>query len=534
MYLCQLPLSRALRFWHLEEGGLAVVTLRVLIVLSVAGSALFATAPAQATFPGGNGRIVYVAAGDLITINPDGTGHVQLTSDGDADHPTWSPDGTKIAFDRTGGGNSDIWVINEDGTGLTRLTNGPGSNSHPTWSPDGGRIAFASTRDGVGHIYSMQADGTDQVRLTNSTDEDIHPDWAPDGSSIVFVRVHFGGSLFTINPDGTNPQPLGVTGVTPSWHSESYRLAFDRIVAAPSGPAWNHVFAVNRDGTNSGDITPPGSSGFSYVQPVWSPNDGQIAAQRRLCAYTDPSCTEVWRITVFNADGSNLLEIADGTSPDWQRTTQPRYVRPKGATPFMTHFVPAYHACTSANRAHGAPLAFPSCAPPNPTSLNVTAGTPDANGAGAKFLGSATLKVVPGIPANSIDDADVKVTVSMTDIRCTDTTIACTGAELSDYTGSMRLALTVDLTDTYVPNLPASSKGVVSIPIPCAATADPTIGSACGTATTVDSVIPGAVREGNRAIWELGQLEIWDGGQDGSLASRDDDTLFAVQGVFIP
>ena len=62
----------------------------------------------------------------------------------------------------------------------------------------------------------------------------------------------------------------------------------------------------------------------------------------------------------------------------------------------------------------------------------------------------------------------------------------------------------------------------------------PTIGSACSTATTVDSVIPSAVREGNRAIWELGQLEIWDGGQDGSLASRDDDTLFAVQGVFIP
>ncbi len=388
-----------------------MVAVRVLIVLAVGASALFGAAPAQATFPGGNGRIVYVAAGDLVTINPDGTGQVPLTSTGDADHPVWSPDGTRIAFDRTIGGNSDVWVINDDGTGLTQLTNSSSSDLRPTWSPDGGRVAFESTRDGVSQIYSMNADGTDQVRLTNSTDPDFEPDWAPDGSLIVFERVHFGGSLYTINPDGTNPQPLGVNNaVSPGWNSESYRLVFDRVVAPPSGPGRNHVFAVNRDGTHSVDITPTGSSGFSYRQPVWSPNDGRIATQRRLCAFTDPSCTEgsVWRITVFNVDGSNLLEIADGTSPDWQRTPQPRYVRPKGATPFMTYFVPAYHACTNPNRTHGAPLAFPSCAAPNLESLNVTAGTPDANGAGAKFVGSATLKVMLGNPATTTDEADVK------------------------------------------------------------------------------------------------------------------------------
>jgi hypothetical protein len=164
----------------------------------------------------------------------------------------------------------------------------------------------------------------------------------------------------------------------------------------------------------------------------------------------------------------------------------------------------------------------------------VTAGTEDANSAAANFLGSATLRVVPGSTTTAADEADVRVSVSATDIRCTDTTIACTGAELSDYTGSMRLALPVDLTDTYVPNLPATSVGVVSIPVPCATTADPAIGSACSTVTTVDSVLPGAVREGSRAIWGLGPLELWDAGQDGSLSTRDDDTVFAVQGVFVP
>jgi hypothetical protein len=98
----------------------------------------------------------------------------------------------------------------------------------------------------------------------------------------------------------------------------------------------------------------------------------------------------------------------------------------------------------------------------------------------------------------------------------------------------MRLVLPLRLTDAYVRGLPATSEGSISVPVPCSTTPDATVGSTCATTTTVDSVIPGAVREGNRAIWELGRLEIWDGGQDGSIATRDDDALFATQGLFIP
>jgi Tol biopolymer transport system component len=515
-------------------------------LIAICLAALALAPSANATFPGGNGKIVYVAGGNLATINPDGTGQVQLTNTGDAGHPSWSLDGSKIAFDRTIGGNSDIWVMNADGTGMTQLTNDPAADSDPTWSPDATRIAFVSTRDGDSEIYSMNADGSGQVNLTNNTTTDAAPDWAPDGSLIAFYHSTGGfthNGIWTMNPDGTDQREVSITyppssqfnsntpGNEPSWHPEGWRLAYSVYSSCGSSSslkATQDVLAVDRDGSNPRVLT--GSCNVAYyAAPAWSPTAGQIAFTRRSCV----ECTD-WRIAVANADGTNRVEIADGNSPNWQATPQPRYVRPRGATPFTTSFVPAYHACTSPNRTHGAPLAHPSCTPPNPTSFNVTAGTPEANGAAANFLGSATLKVVPDNSTTAADEADVKVSASVTDIRCTDTTIACTGGDLSDYTGSMRLALTVGLTDTYVPNLPATSAGEISIPVPCAATADPAIGSACSTATTVDSVLPGAVREGNRAIWGLRALELWDGGQDGLLATRDDDTVFAVQGVFVP
>jgi hypothetical protein len=149
-------------------------------------------------------------------------------------------------------------------------------------------------------------------------------------------------------------------------------------------------------------------------------------------------------------------------------------------------------------------------------------------------FGARVLKAVTANSSTTIDEADVRVSVSASDIRCTETTIACTGGALSDYTGSLRLVLPLRLTDAYVRGLPATSEGSISVPVPCTQTADPATGSVCDTITTVDTLIPGAVRERNRAIWELGPLELWDAGQDGLLASRDDDSLFAVQGVFVP
>ena len=78
--------------------------------------------------------------------------------------------------------------------------------------------------------------------------------------------------------------------------------------------------------------------------------------------------------------------------------------------------------------------------------------------------------------------------------------------------------------------------------MPCTETADPAIGSTCAVTTSANTLVPQSiprpspdfVSEGRRAIWQLGQISVWDGGEDGFIESTDDNTVLAVQGVFVP
>src|SRR5256712_783873 len=117
----------------------------------------------------------------IFVMNADGTGQTDISKAGADHNPSWSPDGTKIAFDRNSGGNDEIYTMNANGTGQTRLTNElPGFfDESPRWSPDGTKIAFESTRDGNLEIYTMNADGTGVTRLTNNAASDEEPDWGP-------------------------------------------------------------------------------------------------------------------------------------------------------------------------------------------------------------------------------------------------------------------------------------------------------------------------------------------------------------------
>jgi TolB protein len=116
-------------------------------------------------------------ARQLFVMNADGTNIHQVTNlDFMGGRSSFSPDGTKLAFYRGSAGDHDIYIVNVDGTGLVQLTDG-GDNLGPSWSPDGNWIAFTSFRDGNNEIYIIHPDGTGLTRVTNNPISDWQPRW---------------------------------------------------------------------------------------------------------------------------------------------------------------------------------------------------------------------------------------------------------------------------------------------------------------------------------------------------------------------
>jgi Tol biopolymer transport system component len=112
------------------------------------------------------------ANSDIYVMNADGSGSRRLTHSAAYDvEPAWSPDGRKIAFQSTKriGGNREIYVMNADGSGKRNLTRHPARDVRPSWSPDGRRIAFVSDRDGRLEAHVMNADGSGQRSLAQGT-----------------------------------------------------------------------------------------------------------------------------------------------------------------------------------------------------------------------------------------------------------------------------------------------------------------------------------------------------------------------------
>ena len=128
---------------------------------------------------------------------------------------TWSPDGKRLAFTRAAPSSmaddeaTSIHVIGVDGTGETTLV----EHAHaPAWSPDGSRIALVSDREGTNKIFLVNPDGGGFVRLTDGP-KDEDPDWAPDGSRIAFDSERAGKPLLhNVDQDPTLRVPSGMGG----------------------------------------------------------------------------------------------------------------------------------------------------------------------------------------------------------------------------------------------------------------------------------------------------------------------------------
>jgi Acetyl xylan esterase (AXE1) len=236
----------------------------------------------------------------------------------------------------------------------------------------------------------------------------------------------------------------------------------------------------------------------------------------------------VLRLPVLEAPGSDdglVHSPADRVVPPGYQLS-PDYIpngypRPRGATPFRVPLTIAYKECTNPNRTHGEPLALGSCVPPSQTSDFLTVGTPDANGQAANSTGSVVYLVT---------GSDVLVNTSVTDVRVRGT--------LADYTGELDVGQAVQITDRL--NGPAGDEpGTVEaqpfrFAVPCAATTETTVGATCSLSSSFNAVVPGSIVAGARSIWQLRDVQVFDGGADGQAGTTSDNTLFERQGVFAP
>jgi TolB protein len=154
--------------------------------------------------------IAFVRDTQIYVMDADGNNVIQLTNDTMPNlKPSWSSDGTRIAFECYSENVVQICVMGADGSNIVRLTNGPWHHCLPAWSPDGTRIAFASNRwteNVEGHyftdeIFLMDTDGGNIVQLTDSRPyENTEPAWSPNGQHIVFSCATKQGAAICMMP----------------------------------------------------------------------------------------------------------------------------------------------------------------------------------------------------------------------------------------------------------------------------------------------------------------------------------------------
>jgi hypothetical protein len=209
--------------------------------------------------------------------------------------------------------------------------------------------------------------------------------------------------------------------------------------------------------------------------------------------------------------------------------------------------VPSYKQCTNTNTRHKGALGVVSCNPPKPESSYLTVGTPDFNGQVANAEGYIEMKAFcngggatepPPCSTTPGDQLDAKVTVSQTDVRCQGTSGSCPNGALTDYVGNLMVIFAARITDKNSGG--NGSATVLDITfghaVSCATTGDTTVGSTCSSTTSFDALLggPSVVTEVKRAIWDLDDVKVYDGGADGVASTQGDNTLFESGGLFFP
>jgi TolB protein len=248
-----------------------------------------------------SGRIVFDNHDDVWSINADGTGLTRLT-----DSPwfefdaTLSPDGTKISYRSDRNDKSELWLMNADGSGRHRLVPG----GFPVWSPDGSKIGYAAPSF-PSSIAVMNADGSGKHRVPHTTDGCEYPSWSPDWTRVVFNCNSSGEHLmYIVDVDGS--RLVDLSGVGEGWQVDWSPDGRSILFASSRDhePGWTDIYVMRPDGSEVTRLT----YDLGYT-PAWSPDGRYIVFS-------------AGGLFVMRSDGSGITSLpVDGVGetgfPDW-------------------------------------------------------------------------------------------------------------------------------------------------------------------------------------------------------------------------
>jgi Tol biopolymer transport system component len=229
----------------------------------------------------------------------------------------WSPDESQIAYYLLGSGGYDIWVMEADGSSPMRVTTHRGHDVGPTWSPDGTRLAFSRSPRGQSRIYTIAVAApreravriTGPASLAGTTADDHAPHWSPTGELIAFSRSRWSEAkdryirtVRTVPATGGDDTVIADRFVSPAWSPSG-----DAIAAIGSSKLFvgvdSRIFVFSADGSSRSDLGL--DRVYHRTSLTWSPDGDEIA----FVTYLDDSSYSSKPISKVASDGSGALNI---------------------------------------------------------------------------------------------------------------------------------------------------------------------------------------------------------------------------------